>query len=82
MSKNQIKFSNELLDQLMKDYDPKNPEMLIGCDGLLSDLKRALIERAMNVEMDVHLGYKKNQPNNNENSNYRNGFGSNTISHL
>ena len=79
MSKNQIKFSNELLDQLMKDYDPKNPEMLIGRDGLLSDLKRALIERAMNAEMDVHLGYKKNQPNNNENNNYRNGFGSKGI---
>lgn len=74
MSKNQIKFSNELLDQLMKDYDPTNPEMLVGKDGLLSGLKKALIERAMNAELDHHLGYKKNQTNNNEDWNYRNGF--------
>lgn len=71
------KFESSLLDQLMKDYDPANPQMLIGKDGLISDLKKALIERAMNAEMDMHLGYKKNQPSLNDN--YRNGVSSKTV---
>ena len=79
MSKNQGRFSREVLDALMKDYDPKNPEMLIGKDGLFNDLKKALIERAMNAEMNIHLGYKKSHSNSNEGSNYRNGRTSKTV---
>ncbi len=77
MTKNNKKFSSELLDQLMKDYNPLKPEGLIGKDGLLSDLKKALIERAMNAEIDMHLGYKKNQLSLNDN--YRNGSSSKTV---
>lgn len=77
MSKSKKKFNPELLDALMKDYDPSNPQMLIGKDGLLSNLKKALIERAMNAEMDVHLGYKKNQSALHDN--YRNGSSSKTV---
>jgi putative transposase len=73
------RFDPALLDFLMKDYDPGNPQMLIGKDGLLNDLKKALIERALSAELDTHLGYKKNQPNNNDGNNYRNGVGSKTI---
>jgi len=78
MTKNKKKFSSELLDQLMNDYDPSNPQMLIGKDGLISDLKKALIERAMNAEMDMHLGYKKNQLSVGD-GNYRNGISSKTV---
>lgn len=78
MTKNEKKFTSELLDQLMKDYDPSNPQMLIGKDGLISDLKKALIERAMNAEMDMHLGYKKNQLSSGD-GNYRNGSSSKTV---
>lgn len=70
-------FDSVLLDQLMKDYDPSNPSMLIGRDGLLNDLKKALIERAMKAELDIHLGYKKNQPALADN--YRNGCSSKTV---
>ncbi len=48
---------NEVLDELLKDY--KNPEDLIGENGLLKQLTKRLLERAMDAEMDVHLGYKK-----------------------
>jgi len=76
------KFDPALLDSLMKDYDPSNPQMLIGKDGLLAGLKKALIERALGAELDIHLGYKKNQPSiigDNGENNYRNGVGSKTI---
>jgi hypothetical protein len=36
---------NELLDELLKDY--KKPEDLIGQGGLLKELTKRLVERAM-----------------------------------
>jgi putative transposase len=46
------KFSKELLDQLLAGRDPKT--VLDSC-GLIGDLKKALAERMLNAEMDVHL---------------------------
>jgi len=43
----------ELLDELLKDY--AQPEDLTGENGLLKQLTKALVERALNAEMDVHL---------------------------
>jgi len=63
--------ANELLDELMKDY--KNPEDLIGDSGLLKQLTKGLLERAMQAEMTDHLGYEKNAPSNKKNGNSRNG---------
>ncbi|HUW29290.1 MAG TPA: IS256 family transposase, partial [Sulfuriferula sp.] len=37
--------SNELLDSLLADY--KKPEDLIGADGLLKQLTKKLVERAL-----------------------------------
>ena len=48
---------DDLLDTLMKDY--KNPEDLIGDTGLLKQLTKQLLERAMKAEMTEHLGYEK-----------------------
>jgi len=62
---------NDLLDALMKDY--KNPEDLIGETGLLKQLTKQLLERAMQAEMTDHLGYEKNAPSNNNTGNARNG---------
>lgn len=84
---NNCNFSKELIDDLMKNYNPANPEELIGKNGLLNQLKKALIEKAMNTEMDMHLGYSKNDAigrNNNLNelrdsNNYRNGYSSKNI---
>jgi len=61
----------DLLDALMKDY--KNPEDLIGETGLLKQLTKQLLERAMQAEMTVHLGYEKNVPLETKTSNSRNG---------
>jgi putative transposase len=61
----------DLLDALMKDY--KNPEDLIGETGLLKQLTKQLLERAMQAEMTDHLGYEKNAPAKKKTSNSRNG---------
>lgn len=63
--------ANELLDELMKDY--KNPEDIIGETGLLKQLTKGLLERAMQAEMTDHLGYEKNASSNKKNGNTRNG---------
>ena len=64
-------ITDELLDQLIKDY--KKPEDLIGENGLLKQLTKRLLERAMQAEMTDHLGYPKNAPAGNNTGNSRNG---------
>jgi putative transposase len=61
----------DLLDALMKDY--KNPEDLIGETGLLKQLTKQLLERAMQAEMSEHLGYEKNATADKKTTNSRNG---------
>jgi len=56
---------------LMKDY--KKPEDLIGENGLLKQLTKRLIERAMQAEMTDHLGYDKHAPIGKNSGNSRNG---------
>lgn len=69
--------TDELLDDLMKNY--KKPEDLIGENGLLKQLTKALVERAMKAEMTVHLGYEKNDPAGKKSGNSRNGKSKKTI---
>ena len=68
---------DELLDELMKNY--KKPEDLIGESGLLKQLTKAIIERAMKTEMTAHLGYEKHDPDGKKSGNSRNGKSKKTI---
>lgn len=68
---------NEVLDELLKDY--KNPEDLVGENGILKQLTKRLVERAMVGEMTSHLGYDKNKKNTDLNGNARNGTSSKKI---
>jgi putative transposase len=53
MAKNDTEgFSKELLDQLIAGRDPKT---VLESGGLIGELKKALAERMLNAEMDVHL---------------------------
>src|SRR6202049_116867 len=61
----------KLIDKLLADY--KNPEDIIGENGLLKQLTKALLERAMQAEMTEHLGYEKQDPVGNNSGNSRNG---------
>jgi len=69
--------TDELLDILMKDY--KKPEDLIGENGLLKQLTKRLLERAMQAEMTDHLGYDKHAPTGKNSGNSRNGTFKKTV---
>lgn len=64
-------IKDELLDELLKDY--ADPEDLLGKNGIIAQLKKRLIERAMEAEMDDHLGYKKHETKGHGSGNSRNG---------
>ena len=61
----------KLIDELLKQCD--NPEEITGKDGLLAQLTKAVMERALEGEMTHHLGYDKNNPEGNNSGNSRNG---------
>src|SRR5436853_865243 len=60
-----------LIDQLLADY--KKPEDIIGENGLLKQLTKTLLERALAVELTEHVGYQKHDPSGNNSGNSRNG---------
>ena len=67
----------ELLDELLKEC--KSPEDILGEGGLLKQLTKSLVERALEGEMTDHLGYTKHSPVGKSKSNSRNGKTSKTI---
>src|SRR4051794_4512906 len=67
----------ELVDKLLSGY--KTPEQIIGKEGLLKQLTKALLERAMQGELTDHLGYEKNDPVGNKSGNSRNGTTKKTL---
>ena len=67
----------KLIDKLLADY--RKPEDIIGENGLLKQLTKALLERAMQVEMTDHLGYEKHDPAGNNSGNSRNGATTKTL---
>lgn len=66
-----------LLDELLKDY--KGPEDVLGEQGLLKQLTKALIERALDAELTHHLGYAKHDPAGRNTGNSRNGRSPKTL---
>lgn len=69
--------TNELIDSLLADY--KKPEDLIGENGLIKQLTKRLVERALQAEMAEHLGHAKNQSIANPAGNTRNGKSNKTL---
>jgi putative transposase len=67
----------ELLDELLKDY--KSPDDMFGDDGLLQQLTKAVVERALQGEITHHLGYEKHDPAGKNTGNSRNGKSSKRI---
>jgi len=67
----------KLIDKLLGDY--KKPEDIIGENGLLKQLTKALLERAMQAEMSEHLGYGKHDPAGHNSGNSRNGKTTKTL---
>jgi len=67
----------ELIDSLLAGY--KKPEDLIGENGLLKQLTKLLVEKALDAEMTEHLGHDKNHPIQNSLGNARNGKSKKTL---
>ena len=65
-------FSAEMLDQLL---DGQDPAKVLRSDGLIGDLKKALAERMLKAEMDVHLDSEAEQAS----GNHRNGSSQKTV---
>src|SRR5512140_1166006 len=64
-------ITDEVLNELLKDY--QKPEDLVGKDGLLKQLQKRLLEKAMGAELTVHLGYGKHDSAGDHSGNSRNG---------
>ncbi len=70
-------IDNKLIDNLLKDY--KTPEEILGDNGLLKQLTKAVLERAMQAELTEHLGYEKQDALGDNSGNSRNGKSGKTL---
>ena len=77
MSTRKHDVPNELLDELLSDY--QKPEDLICENGLLKQLTKRLVERALDAEMTAHLGHERHAPVANASGNTRNGRSRKTL---
>jgi len=66
-------ITDEVLNELLKDY--QKPEDLLGQNGLLKELQKRLLEKAMGAELTVHLGYGTHDPAGRNSGNSRDSFG-------
>lgn len=66
-----------MLDQI--DFQGMTAEQLAGANGLLKKLTSRFYSRALETEMDEHLGYKRNDNVGDNCGNSRNGYTSNTV---
>ena len=69
--------SPDLIDQRLAGY--QKPEDLIGEHGLLKQLTKAVVERALQAEMSAHLGHDKHEPVANTAGNTGNGTRNKTL---
>ena len=70
-------IAEAVLDELLKDYE--KPDDLLGQNGLLKQLQKRLLERAMGAELTVRLGRGKHDPAGKNSGNSRNGTGVKTL---
>lgn len=70
MAKKPDKKVDELLDSLLEG---KQPAEILGDEGLLAELTKRLVERALETEMTTHLGYSKHAGEGRNGANSRNG---------
>lgn len=72
-----MEIREELLDELVRDY--QSPEEIIGENGLLKQLTKAILERCLRGELTHHLGYAKHEVKGRRSGNSRNGNSQKTV---
>jgi putative transposase len=70
-------INTDVIDELLKHY--KTPEEILGENGLLKQLTKAVFQRALQAEMTMHLGHEKHAAVSNKSGNARNGSSAKTI---
>ena len=70
-------INTDVIDELLKHY--KTPEEILGDNGLLKQLTKAVLQRALQAEMTLHLGHEKHASVSNKGGNARNGSSAKTI---
>ena len=70
--------SDEAIDRMLADAQASETP-LDGPDGLINQITRKVIERALGAELDEHLGYVKGDPAGNGSGNSRNGSFGKTV---
>jgi transposase-like protein len=70
-------ISDKLIDQLLEGNT--SPESILGEDGLLKQLTKRIAERALDVELEHHLGYSKHAIAGRNTGNSRNGKSRKTV---
>ena len=68
---------DQILDQL--DLHGMTQEELFGAEGLAKKLTARLLNKALEAEMDTHLGYKKHSNEGDGSGNSRNGYSEKTV---
>jgi len=71
-------IDDQLADELLGKAQAEGVELL-GTDGLLSQVTKAVLERALAEEMTGHLGYEKHDPAGRGSGNNRNGTTGKTV---
>lgn len=67
----------KLIDEMLADC--QKPEDIIGANGLLKQLTKAVLERVLQAELTEHLGYDKHDPVGHKSGNSRNGTTTKTL---
>src|ERR1700733_14392737 len=67
--------SGEAVDRMLADADAAG----VSAEGLLGQLTKTVLERALGAELDDHLGYVKGDPAGNGSGNSRNGHYGKTV---
>jgi hypothetical protein len=70
-------FDPKLINQLLEGHT--TPEAITGENGLLKQLTKAILERALHPEMTHHLGHEPNARVTNTSKNARNGTSKKTM---
>jgi putative transposase len=71
-------IDDELIERLMAQVDAEGVELL-GPDGVLTELTKRIMERALDVERSDHLGYERGDPAGRGSGNSRNGTSPKTV---
>lgn len=71
------KINSDLIDDLLKDYE--KPEDITGDNGILKQLTKAILERALESELTHELGYEKHSSPDKPSGNARNGTSRKTL---